>query len=91
MNKIKNNKVFFLFSSSLAIIMIIILIGITGILQFPMIYSESEVNDGNMGKFFAAPGLSIQQANSGEISKINSTSYLLELKEVAEQNNHSCR
>ena len=85
MNKIKTNKLLFLFSSSLAIIITTILPSTTGISQLPMIYSENEVTDGNIGKFFAAPGLSIQQANSGEISKINSTSYLLELKEVADK------
>ena len=83
MNKIK--LINYLFSYSLAIIITIILTGTTGISQLPMVYSENEVTDGNIGKFFAAPGLSIQQANAGEISKINSTSYLLELKEVADK------
>ena len=69
MNKIKTNKLLFLFSYSLAIIITTVLTGATGISQLPMIYSENEMTDGNIGKFFSAPGLSIQQANSEKYLK----------------------
>ena len=82
MNKIKNIRLLLLLIFSVAITTALVT---TTTLSSQIVYSEDKIDDNNFGKLFGAPGLSIQQANSGVISKINSTSYLLELEDVSEK------
>jgi len=80
-NKIKKIRLFLLLSFSFALT----IIPVNTATSFPSIYSEYDVNDNNLGKFFTSPILSLQQANSGTISQINSTAYLLQLNDVSDK------
>lgn len=80
-NKIKKIRLFLLLSFSFALTIILV----STATSFPSIYSEYDVNDNNLGKFFTSPILSMQQANSGTISQINSTAYLLQLNDVSDK------
>ncbi|MGD1838358.1 MAG: hypothetical protein ACPKPY_09930 [Nitrososphaeraceae archaeon] len=81
MNKIKNIRLFLLSSFLVALTTSLT----TTILSSQIVYSEGMDIDNNIGKFFTSPALSIQQANYGLISEINSTHYLLELKDVSDK------
>ena len=84
MDRIENKRIVLFFSFSITIITTILLI--TALISLSqMAYSEDKLYDDNFGKFFGAPGLSIQQANSTVISEINSTNYLLQLNNVSSQ------
>ncbi|MFB5601173.1 MAG: hypothetical protein ACE5SW_13210 [Nitrososphaeraceae archaeon] len=82
MNKIKNTKLFVLLSFSVALTTIILVSTTTSIQS---IYSEDDINGKNLGKFFTSPILSLQQANYGTISQINSTDYLLQLNDISDK------
>ncbi|MGD1837810.1 MAG: hypothetical protein ACPKPY_07105 [Nitrososphaeraceae archaeon] len=82
MNKIKNIRLLLLLIFSVAITTVLVT---TTTLSSQIVYSEDETNDSNIGKFFTAPILSIQQANSGSISEINSTAYLLQLNDISDK------
>ena len=71
-----------MFSFSIIIITTILLIT-TLISPLQIVYSEDEIEDNNIGKFFTSPILSIQQAKSGSISEINSSAYVLELDDIS--------
>ncbi len=81
MNKIKNFRLLCLLSFSFVITTILVSTGTS----FQSIYSEDDINDNNLGKFFTSRILNIQQANSGTISEINSTAYLLQLNDVSDK------
>ena len=81
MNKIKKIRLFLLLSFSVTLTIILV----STATYFPSIYSEYDENDNNFGKFFTSPILSIQKANSGTISQINSTAYLLQLIDVSDK------
>ena len=82
MNKIKNIRLLLLLIFSVAITTVLVT---TTTLSSQIVYSEDKTNDNNIGKFFTAPILSIQQANSGLISEINSTVYLLQLDNISDK------
>ncbi|MGD1838906.1 MAG: hypothetical protein ACPKPY_12725 [Nitrososphaeraceae archaeon] len=83
MNKIRNTRLSFIFSF---LVVIKIILVTTTTLSSHTAYSENnKVNDINIGKFFTSPVLSIQQANSGLISEINSTTYLVRLNDVSDK------
>ncbi|MGD1836685.1 MAG: hypothetical protein ACPKPY_01330 [Nitrososphaeraceae archaeon] len=81
MNKIKDKRLFLLFSFSVIIITIVLVT--TSISSLQIVYSEDEIEDNNIGKFFTSPILSIQQAKSGSISEINSSTFVLELNDIS--------
>ncbi|MGD1838499.1 MAG: hypothetical protein ACPKPY_10645 [Nitrososphaeraceae archaeon] len=84
MNRIESKRLVLFFSFSITIITTIGLIT-TSISPLQIAYSEDKLYDNNFGKFFGAPGLSIQQANSAVISEINSTTYSLQLNNVSDK------